>query len=195
MKINEKIIISIQNYLNQFFKPSHFLQAIPVVSIFLSMVLKFGYKGEFEHLQMNPGSFPGHLSWSFLSEQWPCPHDKHLQSSSQFILLTLGYSRLSRIFKTFLGAMLNLLGWIVANWTPVICVILRPLYTSERQVCSSLEHTPNAQCTDSCRQDSLSPGHGIQLPGAQHPRFSSTMMENISTWSATNNILSLQSNF
>ena len=147
MKINEKIIISIQNYLNQFFKPSHFLQAIPVVSIFLSMVLKFGYKGEFEHLQMNPDSLPGHLSWSSSSEQWPCPHDKQLQSSSQLILSTLGNVRLSRSAKS------KLPGCIVANWIPVISVILLPSYLSSRQVCSSSEHIPNVQCTESMSPD------------------------------------------
>ena len=69
---------------------------------------------------MNPDVFPGHLSWSTSSEHWPCPQDKQLQSSSQFIVSTEGNVRLSRRAKS------RLPGCIVANWIPVISVMLLP---------------------------------------------------------------------
>ena len=99
---------------------SQLLQANPEVSISLKMAWNVGKAGELEHLQMNPEVFPGHLSWSSSSEQCPCPQDKQLQSSSQFILGALGKERLSRRAKS------KLPGCMVASWIPVISVMLFP---------------------------------------------------------------------
>ena len=92
---------------------------------------------------MNPGVFPRHLSWSMSSEHWPCPQDKQLQSSSQFIVSTEGYVRLSRRANS------RLPGRIVPNWIPAISVTLFLSYLSFRQACSPSKHIPIVQCPGS----------------------------------------------
>ena len=117
---------------------SHFRQVIPLINISLTMVLMLGYESEFPHLQMNPRLFPGHFSLS--SSHRPGAQDKQLQSSSQFMLSTLGNVKLSRIAESKLS------GSNVANFVPVISVMLFELYLFFRQDSLSFEQTPNVQC-------------------------------------------------
>ena len=117
---------------------SHFRQVSPVINISLTMVLMLGYKSECPHLQMNPRSFPGH--WSLSTSHWPGAQDKQLQSSSQFMLSTLGNVKLSRIAESKLS------GSNVANFVPAISVMLFELYLFFRQDSLSFEQTPNIQC-------------------------------------------------
>ena len=122
---------------------SHCLQAIPVANTSLTMELKLGYESEFSHLQINPDPFPLHLSRYSWFEQWPCPQDKQLQSSSQFILSTIGNVKLSKRTAPMLS------GSNLANCTPVISVMLLESYLALRQESTSLEHSPNVQCSAS----------------------------------------------
>ena len=117
---------------------SHFRQVSPVINISLTMVLMLGYKSDCPHLQMNARSFPGH--WSLSTSHWPGAQDKQLQSSSQFMLSTLGNVKLSRIAESKLS------GSNVANFVPVISVMLFELYLFFRQDSLSFEQTPNVQC-------------------------------------------------
>ena len=119
----------------------HCLQAFPADNISMRIVLELGYKGEFEHLHMNPVLFTRHLSWSSWSEQWPCPQDKQLQSSSQFMLSTAGKVKLPRSAESMLP------GYTEAMCVPAICVMFHILYLCFMQVCSSSEQIPNVQCT------------------------------------------------
>ena len=113
---------------------SHFRQAIPLINISLTMVLMLGYESEFPHLQMNPRLFPGHFSLS--SSHRPGAQDKQLQSSSQFMLSTLGNVKVSRRVESKLPR---------SNF-PVISVILFELYLFCRQDSLFFEQTPNVQC-------------------------------------------------
>merc|ERR1719167_699962 len=111
-----------------------FCKVSPVINISLTMVLMLGYKSECPHLQMNPRSFPGH--WSLSTSHWPSAQDKQLQSSSQFILSTLGNVKLSRRAESKLPR---------SNF-PVISVILFELYLFFRQDSLYFEQTPSVQC-------------------------------------------------
>ena len=113
---------------------SHFLQVSPVINISLTMALMLGYKSECPHLQINPRSFPGH--WSLSTSHWPGAQDKQLQSSSQFMLSTLGNVKVPRRAESKLPR---------SNF-PVISVILFDLYLFCRQDSLFFEQTPNVQC-------------------------------------------------
>ena len=113
---------------------SHFRQDSPVINISLTMVLMLGYKSDCPHLQMNARSFPGH--WSLSTSHWPGAQDKQLQSSSQFMLSTLGNVKVPRRAESKLPR---------SNF-PVISVILFDLYLFCRQDSLFFEQTPNVQC-------------------------------------------------
>ena len=113
---------------------SHFRQVSPVINISLTMVLMLGYKSDCPHLQMNARSFPGH--WSLSTSHWPGAQDKQLQSSSQFMLSTLGNVKVPRRAESKLPR---------SNF-PVISVILFDLYLFCRQDSLFFEQTPNVQC-------------------------------------------------
>ena len=117
---------------------SHFRQVSPVINIFLTIVLMLGYKSECPHLQINPRSFPGHWSWS--TSHWPGAQDKQLQSSSQFMLSTLGNVKLSRRAESKLSRS------DLANCILLISAILFELYLFLRQDSLYFEQTPNVQC-------------------------------------------------
>ena len=117
---------------------SHFRQVIPLINISLTTVLMLGYESEFPHVQMNPRLFPGHLSLS--SSHRPGAQDKQLQSSSQFMLSTLGNVKLSRRAESKLSR------YNLAIFVPVISVMLLELYLLFKQDSLSFEQTRNVHC-------------------------------------------------
>ena len=116
---------------------SHFRQVIPLINMSLKMVLTLGYESEFPHLQMNPRLFPGHFSLS--SSHRPGAQDKQLQSSSQFMLSTLGNVKLSRRAESKLSRS------DLTNCLPAISVIVFELYLFLRQDSLYFEQIPNVQ--------------------------------------------------
>merc|ERR1719167_85816 len=157
-----------------------FCKVSPVINISLTMVLMLGYKSECPHLQMNPRSFPGH--WSLSTSHWPGAQDKQLQSSSQFMLSTLGNVKLSRRAESKLSRS------DLANCITLISAILFELYLFLRQDSLYFEQTPNVQCpvaiSSALRLRNPAPNECCKRPAErpanrpaeliQHPRLSFT---------------------